>query len=256
MRAPCVERDVDDLVVEVVDEAAAEVVAQARGGAAVEHLCRATYGIGPKTSAAGPSARSGSMAAAPASRSPHQQPRMRDRLLADQLRRHERLGRCGHDRGQHRGLVGRVGRPVAERRQHLLAPLEREQQQPAEDGRHRVERELEARHDPEVAAAAAQPPEQLGPLGLARRATTSPSAVTTSAPTRLSQDSPYLRCSQPMPPPSVSPATPVRRDQPTGGREPVRGRGRVEVGPGRAGLRPWPSGGRRRPRLRASTRGR
>ena len=36
-----------------------------------------------------------------------------------------------------------------------------------------------------------------------------PSAVTTSADSRLSQVSPYLRCSQPMPPPSVSPAIPV-----------------------------------------------
>ena len=38
---------------------------------------------------------------------------------------------------------------------------------------------------------------------------TSPSAVTISAAIRLSQDSPYLRWSQPMPPPRVNPATPV-----------------------------------------------
>src|SRR5262249_12099115 len=38
--------------------------------------------------------------------------------------------------------------------------------------------------------------------------TTSASAVTISAASRLSQLSPYMRCSQPIPPPSVEPPTP------------------------------------------------
>ena len=47
----------------------------------------------------------------------------RDRLLPNQFRRHERLGRAGDDRGQHRGLIRRAGRPVAEHRQDPLATL-------------------------------------------------------------------------------------------------------------------------------------
>ena len=73
--------------------------------------------------------------------------------------------------------------------------------------------ELEPRHDPEVAAAAAQAPQQLGVL-LTRSGTSRPSAVTTSAATRLSQASPNLRIVQPMPPPSVNPATPVVETSP------------------------------------------
>ena len=44
--------------------------------------------------------------------------------------------------------------------------------------------------------------------------TSRPLAVTTSAPTRLSQASPYARMSQPMPPPRVKPATPVLETSP------------------------------------------
>src|SRR5450755_2476565 len=44
--------------------------------------------------------------------------------------------------------------------------------------------------------------------------TSRPSAVTTSAARRLSQARPYLRISQPMPPPSVNPATPVEETRP------------------------------------------
>ena len=44
--------------------------------------------------------------------------------------------------------------------------------------------------------------------------TSRPSAVTTSAPTRLSQARPYLRISQPMPPPRVKPPTPVVETRP------------------------------------------
>ena len=51
-------------------------------------------------------------------------------------------------------------------------------------------------------------------LALAR--STSPAAVTTSADSRLSTVMPCLRLSQPKPPPSVSPATPVVELMPTG----------------------------------------
>ncbi len=46
--------------------------------------------------------------------------------------------------------------------------------------------------------------------------TTSPAAVTTSTDSRLSMVMPYLRLSQPKPPPSVSPARPVVELMPVG----------------------------------------
>ena len=82
-------------------------------------------------------------------------------------------------------------------------------------GSKRVGAEREGRDDPEVAAAAAQAPEQVRVLGGARR-TCSPLARTTSAETRLSIVRPYRRVSQPTPPPSVRPAMPVPDTTPIG----------------------------------------
>ena len=62
--------------------------------------------------------------------------------------------------------------------------------------------------DAEIAAAASQGPEEIRVFVGARRMTP-PSAVTTSAASRLSTASPYLRMSNPRPPPRVNPATPV-----------------------------------------------
>ena len=69
---------------------------------------------------------------------------------------------------------------------------------------------------------------------LARR--NRPSAVTTSAETRLSEVSPALRTSQPIPPPRVKPAIAGGRDEPAGHREPEGRRFVVEVLPEIAGL--------------------
>ena len=52
-------------------------------------------------------------------------------------------------------------------------------------------------------------PQNSSGFSSAEARTTSPPAVTTSQETRLSQDRPCSRASQPMPPPSVSPPTPV-----------------------------------------------
>ena len=87
-------------------------------------------------------------------------------------------------------------------------------------GTHRVQRELERGHDAEVAATAADAPEQIGVLLGARSQPAVPSAVTTSAEMRLSIVSPCLRLSQPNPPPSVSPAMPVVELMPTGSARP------------------------------------
>src|SRR5207342_2241975 len=78
----------------------------------------------------------------------------------------------------------------------------------------RMEPELEAGDDAEIAAAALQRPEQVGMRRGARP--TSPAAVTTSADSRLSTVIPCLRLNQPNPPPRVSPAMPVVELIPTG----------------------------------------
>ena len=52
-------------------------------------------------------------------------------------------------------------------------------------------------------------PQNSSRFSLSQAWTSRPSAVTTSAPIRLSAASPYLRISQPIPPPNVNPATPV-----------------------------------------------
>ena len=81
---------------------------------------------------------------------------------------------------------------------------------------HRVQAKVEARDHAEVAAAAAHRPEEVRVLVGAGAHASRPSAVTTSAALRLSTVMPYLRLSQPKPPPSVSPATPVVELMPTG----------------------------------------
>ena len=75
-----------------------------------------------------------------------------------------------------------------------------------------------------------------------------PSAVTTSAESRLSTVMPYFRLSQPKPPPSVRPATPVVELMPKRRGEAVRLRGRVEVGQRAARLDGRPCGLSGRPR--------
>ena len=93
--------------------------------------------------------------------------------------------------------------------QRLDALLQRVEEQREVDHRpDRVQPELELGDHAEVAAAAAQRPEQVRVLVLGRPQDR-PSAVTTSAETRLSIASPCRWPSQPMPPPRVSPPTPV-----------------------------------------------
>ena len=78
-----------------------------------------------------------------------------------------------------------------------------------------MQAELQSRRDAEVSASAAQPPEKLGVVIRAAR-TTVPSGVTTSAATRLSHVRPCCAVRWPMPPPKVSPATPVVPTTPPG----------------------------------------
>ena len=82
------------------------------------------------------------------------------------------------DGGKRRGLaldderhqfVRRLGAPLAVEAQEIWRLLDRPEDRPCEDGRaHRVKAKLELGDDPEVSAAAAQAPEEVGVLGLAR----------------------------------------------------------------------------------------
>ena len=66
-------------------------------------------------------------------------------------------------------LVGRVGGEVTQHAQHLRRDVHRPHEQAGQDLRtERVERELERRDDPEVPAATAETPEQVGVLVGAR----------------------------------------------------------------------------------------
>ena len=86
---------------------------------------------------------------------------------------------------------GSDGSPLAPGVQHLGGALDGEEQHAGVDLAHRVEPELERGDDAEVAAAAAQRPEQLG-LVLASARTRSPSAVTSSIAVTLLAGRPWL----------------------------------------------------------------
>ena len=76
------------------------------------------------------------------------------------------VGRVHEARERHE-VVGRAGREVPVETEELLGGLEGMRDEPADDqGAHRVEAELEGRDHPEVPAAAAQAPEQIGVLAL------------------------------------------------------------------------------------------
>ena len=106
-------------------------------------------------------------------------------------------------------LVRCVGDELAVEAQDVGGVLGRPEHRSGHDGgADRVQREPERADDAEVPASASQGPEQVGVIA-GRRPTISPSAVTTSACTRLSTVSPCLRMSQPMPPPRQRPPTPV-----------------------------------------------
>ena len=90
-----------------------------------------------------------------------------DRLAVHRLGQ-ERRGRRGGQVDERRQLVGQLAHPVAVEAQHLLGAVAREEDRAGQHHRaDRVQPELERRRDAEVAAAAAQAPEQLGVLVLA-----------------------------------------------------------------------------------------
>ena len=93
-------------------------------------------------------------------------------------------------------------------------------------------------------APAPRTPQNRSALWSSLAVTSSPSAVTRSTERRLSTVAPYLRISQPIPPPSVRPSIPVCRNDAADGGEPEVLRLAIELAPQHARL------GARRPRCR------
>ncbi len=79
-------------------------------------------------------------------------------------------------------------------------------------------------------------------LSVSEACSTVPSAVTTSAPTRLSADSPASRDSQPNPPPRVETGDPGPADEAAGDGQAVLLGGGVELAPGRPAAACGPAG--------------
>ena len=107
--------------------------------------------------------RNGAIAASPSSTGPAQHSRPEDHELAVLRLGDERHRRAGHDVGDRRQLLGRRlgGRDEARDRVRGRG----QEQHPADDLGQRVQPELEPRHDAEVAAAAADRPEQVRARG-------------------------------------------------------------------------------------------
>ena len=132
-------------------------------------------------------------------------------------------------------------RQLIRRRRGLLAvgpsrldrALSRMQEQAGVHAVERVEAVLELGDDAEVAAAAAQPPEQLRPLRLAG-ADDRAVGEDDFAPMRLSQARPCRAHQVAQPATEGQPGDPGHRDRAAGGRQPVRLGGGVEVSPGGA----------------------
>ncbi len=90
-----------------------------------------------------------------------------DDRLAVQVLGEERQGRSEPQVGHQAHLVGCVGHEVAQEGEHRRGLVRRPRDQAGQDRRpERLQLEGEVGDDPEVAAAPAQPPEQVGVLGL------------------------------------------------------------------------------------------
>src|SRR5262249_38755755 len=105
-------------------------------------------------------------------------------------------------------LVGERTTEIAIEAEQFARLIERMDHEAAENLRDRMQLVFERRDDPEVAAAAAQRQKRSG-FSVALATRSCPSAVTTSAESRLSPVSPCLPMSQPTQPRRVRPAIPV-----------------------------------------------
>ena len=170
--------------------------------------------------------------ASPSSSRPGRDGDERRDLLAVPLLRDHRQRRRGRQVDEGRDVVGRVGRPSRNSAQQVRRRARRDRR----SGPRRRSGRPGAASSSNCVTIPKLPPPPRSPqsrsaFSVSLAWTSRPSAVTTSAPTRLSQARPCLRISQPMPPPSVKPPTPVDGDEAAGRGEAVRLRLVVDVGP-------------------------
>ena len=159
--------DIDQPVAQVGGVSRSGVAADAWRRALVEHALQGHVRHGTehvegrsKLSEGGERGLAGIHLAAPA-------PGEADDLLPDEFRRDERRRwRSDHGR-ERRESIADLGGPCPVSLKHLAAAIQREPHQSAQHRPERMRSELEARHDAEVPAAAAQPPEDFRFLGAA-----------------------------------------------------------------------------------------
>jgi hypothetical protein len=170
---------------------------------------KSAYGIGSKKSTSAPAARISRTASRPSSSGPRVHARDRDHELAVQVLRDALLGRGVEVQERQAEPLRRFAHRVAIEGQQLAPAADGIQRETAEDlGLERVQPELE-RGDPPKLPPPPRSAQNRSGCSSAEARTCSPSALTSSTASRLSQARPCLRSSHPEPPPSVSPATPV-----------------------------------------------
>ncbi len=161
------EQHLDHRVGECVGETTAEVVAKPARRAGVEHPLQRGVRHRAEEVDCGLEFAEGSELGLASLKIPRPATHHGDDRLADQVCWHKRLRRRGHDGGQHRSVVRQLRGPLAECAQHVSRTVPAEHHHSAENSAHRMQRELEARDDAEVAAAAAKAPQQVRSFALA-----------------------------------------------------------------------------------------
>ena len=230
-------------VVEIVEVGGAHVVVRAARPAGSSRLCIAVYGMRPMRSATGsPSARSGCRSAVAVLGVAGVDGDHGDQRPAVNRFGQERHRRRGGEVDQRRQLVGQRARPLAVEAQNLRGVLARVEDRSRQYRRaHPVEPELERGDDAEVAAAAAQRPEQVRVLGLAGMDQAAVRGDDVRGDRGCRRSGRALRISQPIPPPSVKPAMPVVETSPPVTASPNACVSWSSVAPRGAGLRAWRS---------------
>ena len=153
------------------------------------------------------------------------------------LRRNERLGRRADERDRAAEVIGRRRHVVAGELEDLLRTLGRGHHQAAVDDRaDLVEPVHERRDDPEVAAAAADAPEELRVLSTARRQPLAGSCHDLGRQEVVGRE-PALALEPAAAAPQREAGDPGRRETPTRDREAVLLGRRVELPPGQARFR-------------------
>ena len=227
----------DRVVGELLDEVRLPVVLQARREQLVERAVQRRVGHRPDTARHRP-VRPRAAARAAATLLDRARPAGDDQAhrLAVALLGDERQRRSDLEREERAQLLRRVGDELAVDAHDLAGLIDRVEDRPAVDVVDRVQAELERGDDAEVAAAAAQRPEQVRRSRSSLAVTSSPSAVTTSAEIRLSQREAAAAREVADAAAERQPPDAGRGDDPAGGREAVGVRRGVEIAPGGAAL--------------------